>query len=130
MDPNDRTDFEHETARLRLKGGDPEPERRLSVIGVIAMVAGLALLVFALFGTRGAPTVEAQNDYLVLAPLGLGLCLVGSVVWARNSLSRYLRFWLVRLIYEQRSAVARRDAAIAPPEAAPQAPQELRDVSS
>jgi hypothetical protein len=27
---------------------------------------------------------------------------VGIVIWARNSITRYLRYWIVRLVYEQR----------------------------
>lgn len=103
MEPNRLDQLDQEIARLHIKGGNPEPERRLVVAGILATLAGLALLVFAVIGTRAAQTVEKQNDYLVLGPLGLSLSVVGSVVWVRNSLSRYLRFWLVRLIYETRA---------------------------
>jgi len=27
---------------------------------------------------------------------------VGAVIWVRNSFTRYMRYWLIRLIYEQR----------------------------
>ena len=34
--------------------------------------------------------------------IGVGLAIVGIVIWVRNSLTRYLRYWIVRLVYEQR----------------------------
>jgi hypothetical protein len=34
--------------------------------------------------------------------IGVGLVVVGIVIWARNSLTRYLRYWIIRLVYEQR----------------------------
>jgi hypothetical protein len=114
MDSDRLAEFEQEIARLGVKGGAPEPERRLAAVGVVAMVAGLALLLFAIAGTREAGTVEAQNDYLVLTPAGLALSVVGAVVWARNSLTRYLRYWLVRLIFESRANADRSEAL--PPE--------------
>ena len=42
--------------------------------------------------------------------LGLGLIVVGAVLFLRYSLARYLRFWLLRLIYEERT---RSEASIA-----------------
>jgi hypothetical protein len=107
MDSERLEQFEAEIARRRLKGGSAEPERRLAVAGGILVVAGLVLLLFAIAGTRTAATVEAQNDYLVLCPFGLALAVVGSVIWGRHSLTRYLRFWLVRVIYESRAQTDR-----------------------
>jgi hypothetical protein len=39
--------------------------------------------------------------------LGVAIAIVGAVVWARCSLSRYLRYWLVRDLYEQRASTDR-----------------------
>jgi hypothetical protein len=34
--------------------------------------------------------------------LGLVLTVAGGLLWFRYSMTRYLRYWLLRLIYEQR----------------------------
>jgi hypothetical protein len=99
--------FEEEIARLRVRGGAAEPERHLLRAGIVLAMAGLTLAAFALAGTRDATTVEQQNDYLVLGPLAIGLTLVGVAMWLRHSLTRYFRFWLVRLIYEDRQTADR-----------------------
>jgi hypothetical protein len=38
----------------------------------------------------------------IFAVIGIGLAIVGIAIWVRNSLTRYLRYWIVRLVYEQR----------------------------
>ena len=50
-----------------------------------------------------------------LTILGVGIAIVGVVVWARCSLSRYLRYWLVRDLYEQRASTDRIVEAIERP---------------
>jgi hypothetical protein len=32
----------------------------------------------------------------------MGGVVVGIVIWLRNSLTRYLRYWLIRLVFEER----------------------------
>ena len=44
--------------------------------------------------------------------IGLLVGLVGVVLWLRNSLTRYLRYWLIRLIYEDREQTERLIAAV------------------
>jgi hypothetical protein len=39
--------------------------------------------------------------------IGIGISVVGIVIWIRNSLTRYLRFWIIRLVYEQREQTDR-----------------------
>ena len=95
-------EFDAELSRLRLKRKAAEPERRLILLGTIIAACGLTLLAVALFGTRGAATLQQQVDYLALGPLGLGLTLVGAAIWIRYSLTRYLRYWLIRTIFEDR----------------------------
>ena len=43
--------------------------------------------------------------------LGLGLIVVGAVLFLRYSLARFMRFWLLRLIYEERTRSAAQVAA-------------------
>jgi hypothetical protein len=104
--------FEQEIRRLGIKGGNPEPERWLVRVGVLAVVGGLALGIFGVNLALGARDPLDQGDGIVQTMLGVGIAIVGSVIWARYSLSRYLRYWLIRQIYEDRAAADRIVAAI------------------
>jgi hypothetical protein len=122
--PHPEHDFDTELARLHIKRQHAEPERRLLLLGAALTLAGLVLLFIALAGTRQAATLQQQVDDLALAPLGLGVTLTGAALWLRYSISLYLRFWLIRLIYEDRrtaerilAAAPRRDHTGEPPDA-------------
>ncbi len=41
------------------------------------------------------------------AASAIGLAIVGIVIWIRNSMTRYLRYWIIRLVYEQREQTER-----------------------
>ena len=97
--------FRAEIDELKLKGGSAENERRLLALGVALMVVGLGLVVFGAiqvgrFG--GSPADQraymAQGSYV-----GLALVIAGGVLFVRYSIARYLRFWLIRTTYEQRT---------------------------
>jgi hypothetical protein len=106
--PTDRLEqFEHEIRRLGVKGGNPEPERWLVIVGVVAVVAGFGLAAFGLSLVLGATNALDQGDGLAQVTLGIGVAIVGAVLWARYSLSRYLRYWLIRQVYESRAATDR-----------------------
>lgn len=111
-------EFQAEIARLKIKGGAVEPERALTWAGVVLAGTGIVLALVAYNGSKGASDPRQQTDFVVLALVGVALSLVGTIVWARQSLSRYLRFWLIRLVYEERQqadrivdAIERRDRA-------------------
>ena len=38
----------------------------------------------------------------IFALIGVAISVVGIVIWLRNSMTRYLRYWIIRLVYEQR----------------------------
>jgi hypothetical protein len=94
--------FSDELARLKIKGGDAEPERALVFVGVALFVVGVVLTVFALQSAHTTADQLVQNERIILAVLGALLGLSGVVVWARYSLTRYFRYWLLRVIFEER----------------------------
>jgi hypothetical protein len=99
--------FEAEIRRLGVKGGNPEPERWLVVVGVLAVIGGFALAVFGVNLVLNAGTALDQGDGVAQTILGVGIAIVGAVLWARYSLSRYLRYWLIRQVYESRASTDR-----------------------
>ena len=52
-------------------------------------------------GISSAPAVPIAVTACV------GVSIVGIVIWIRNSMTRYLRYWIIRLVYEQREQTER-----------------------
>ena len=101
----DRIDeFEAELARLRIRSSSPTTEERLLVAGLAMMPIGLILIIVGYIGASGTTEFSDQIPYLISgALLGLGLIVIGAVLFLRYSLARFMRFWLLRLIYEERT---------------------------
>jgi UDP-N-acetylmuramyl pentapeptide phosphotransferase/UDP-N-acetylglucosamine-1-phosphate transferase len=76
-------------------------------VGVLAVVAGFGLAAFGLNLVINATNALDQGDGLAQVTLGAGIAIVGAVLWARYSLSRYLRYWLIRQVYETRASTDR-----------------------
>ncbi len=87
---------------MRVSGGAANPERLGSRIGIVIMVVAAVGGVLSWYGAYTAGAFEEIQRLIIAGGLFVGLGVVGAVVWARNSFTRYLRYWLVRLIYEQR----------------------------
>ena len=47
-------------------------------------------------------TSDILRDEIVARDRRRDLAVVGIVIWVRNSITRYLRYWIIRLVYEQR----------------------------
>jgi len=106
--------FEDEVGKLKVTGGGANPERLGSRWGIGLTIFGFVVSIIswwaALDGKDALSVLRAET----LAIIGVGIALVGIVIWARNSLTRYLRYWIIRLVYEQREQTeqliqARRD---------------------
>jgi hypothetical protein len=110
---NDRAEqFKTEIAEMRLKTGRTNAEHLLQIVGVALMVAGIALAVGAyraslnVTATPGSNVdVLDSNSYTPLAIAGLAISVTGGFVFLRYSLAQFLRFWLLRQVYEQRVAI-------------------------
>jgi hypothetical protein len=117
--PADRTaQFKAEIAEMRLKTGRANAERLLQILGVVLMIAGIALALGAYRASLNVTTtpntnvdVLNSNSYTPLAITGLAMSVVGGFVFLRYSLARFLRFWLLRQVYEQRAAIDEASAA-------------------
>lgn len=96
-------EFEAEVAGLRIKGGSIERERQLTTVGLALVVVGIGLAVVMVFLSSSASDSRDSLTYISGGILAFSLAVVGAVVWLRYSLTHYLRYWLLRLIYEERS---------------------------
>ena len=105
-------EFESEVTRLKLKGANAEPERRLVLLGAVLMLVGVILAIAGWIASNGTNNSLNQNTDLTMAVAGLAVTVVGAVIWLRHSLSRYGRYWLARYIYEQRQQTDRMVEAV------------------
>ena len=110
---NDRAEqFKAEIADMRLKTGRARMENLLQVVGVVLMIAGVAIALGAYSASLNVTATPGtnvdvldSNSYTPLAIAGLAISVTGGFVFLRYSLAKFLRFWLLRQSYEQRAAI-------------------------
>ena len=112
-------EFQEEVDKLGVTGGKANPERRLLRLGMFMIIAGIVLEIVALIlslntsdipeGVTAAEQIAAglnssrdQGHAIIIALCGLGAILAGGFFYIANSVTRFFRYWLVRLIYEIR----------------------------
>jgi hypothetical protein len=94
--------FEAEVAKLKVTGGGANPERLGSRWGIGLTIVGFVVAVIAWFSAKDSSDVNTILRSQIFAFIGVGIAVVGIAIWIRNSLTRYLRYWIIRLVYEQR----------------------------
>ncbi len=99
-----REQFEEEIAAVRIRTGKAEAEQRFTLLGLVAMAAGVVIALIAYFSSTSQEFTNDILELIILAGFGIALTILGAAVFLRYSLARFLRFWLLRLIYEQQDA--------------------------
>jgi hypothetical protein len=110
---NDRAEqFKAEIAEMKLKTGRARAENVLMTLGVVLMVAGIAIAFGAYSASQNVTATPGtnvdlldSNSYTILAIAGAAVSVVGGFLFLRYSLARFLRFWLLRQSYEQQAAI-------------------------
>jgi hypothetical protein len=100
-------EFQKEVDDLKVTGGKANPERTWTIIGGLLLFAGLVITFIAWMLTHGTDSQLEIADYNALGTFGIALTIGGTGLFMVMSLRRYFRYWLVRLIYEQRDAADR-----------------------
>jgi hypothetical protein len=104
MAPERRQQFEADIAKVRVKTGGAAGEPRLIALGVVLMVVGAAVALISFFVSGSQADTRDVLSMIILAVFGLALAVIGMAVFLRYSIGRFLRFWLLRLVYEQQDA--------------------------
>ncbi len=104
MGADRRAAFEAEIGRVQLKAGRAASERRFLAGGIAAMAVGVVVALVAFLVSTAMADTRDVISMSILAIFGLALAVVGAAVFLRYALGRFFRFWLLRLIYEQRPA--------------------------
>jgi hypothetical protein len=99
--------FKKDIAEMQVK--DPAAGRdRLSLRGGFTlMVIGIIVTIVAYAQSHNTSNPLAQNDATIIALIGVGVTVMGAALFLKGSLSTFFRFWLARLIYEQKSQTDR-----------------------
>lgn len=101
-------EFQSEVERLRIRGSSPSAEQRFLLIGSLLMPVGIVLVLIGWWGASGTSDQADQMPFLISGGiLGLAVTFAGAALFLRYSLGRYLRYWLLRLIYEERISTDR-----------------------
>ena len=95
-------EFQEQIAAMRTKTSRGSSEQVLLVIGILLMLAGIVLGFISYFSSTNTDKALDQNELIILAITGVSLSLLGVAIFLRYSISRFLRFWLLRQIYENR----------------------------
>lgn len=98
-----RAEFEAQLAEVRIKSGTAESEQRWMTLGVVGAGTGIVVSIIALIVSGGQDDTRDILEMAILGLVGVSLTVVGSAVFLRYSLSRFLRFWMLRLLYEQQA---------------------------
>lgn len=107
IESTDRVEkFKADIADMRLKDPSIAREQQLLRLGGVMLVAGLVISIAAYFGSHSNQP-PAQQDYVVVALIGVTVSVVGAALFLRYSIAQFLRFWMARLIYEQQAQTDR-----------------------
>ena len=96
-------EFQSQVDDLRLTGGKVNPERMAVRGAIVLFVIAVALGLAAYFSSTSASDARDQNEMIILALVAVVIAVVAAALFVRASLTRYFRYWLIRLVYEDRA---------------------------
>lgn len=98
-----RAEFEAQLDEVRVRTGAAESDQRWATLGLVLAIVGvvIAVIAFIISGSQG-DTRDVLSS-VILGLVGVGFTLLGSALFLRYSFARFLRFWLLRIIYEQQA---------------------------
>ena len=102
--------FKADIAELKIADPSSSRDQLAARLGVVAMVLGVALGIYAYFLSYGADADNPgpqQRDAIVLALVGVTTAVVGGALYLKGALAGFLRFWLLRDLHERRAQTDR-----------------------
>jgi hypothetical protein len=100
-------EFQGEVDKLKVTGGKANPERVWVILSGIGMLVGVVLSLLGWILTQGTTSTLDFASYNAMGNFGLTLAIVSGAIFTVMSVRRYFRYWLVRLIFEQREQTDR-----------------------
>lgn len=107
------SDFDAEIEKLQVSGGRANKEKTGLTAGIVLFAVAVLFEIIAFFSSSSAEDPQDQTDMVILALFGVVLALGAVALFVRFALTRWFRYWLVRLIYEDRAQTDRLVEALA-----------------
>ena len=102
--PDRVAEFTSEIESMKLKATSAAGEKRLLVLGLVTLAAGLVLTIVGGIQVTNNTAPADQRAFMATGTfIGIALIIAGAAFFVRYSLARYLRFWLLRLVWESRA---------------------------
>ena len=98
--------LEQEAAKLKATTSG-RSDRLWLAAGVVAMAAGVVVAFVAYQLSLGKDDPRDIQSLIILAVAMLALAVTGAAVFLRYALVRFLRFWLLRQLYEGQAQMDR-----------------------
>jgi Ca2+/Na+ antiporter len=109
---NDRIErLKNDAAELNVGKGAAR-DGLYQALGAAAMVVGVVVALVAYLASRGLDDTRDIQSTVILALAMLALAVTGAAVFLRYSMARFLRFWLLRQLYEGQSHIDQVVAAL------------------
>ena len=106
MHSNERIErFKAEAAELNLKTGNTNKEGLLQVLGVVLMVGGIVVGLLLYMSSLNLDDQRDIQSNTILVVTMLCVSVMGAAIFLRYSMAKFLRFWLLRQMYESQSHV-------------------------
>ena len=107
QEPRARGYFELFLAEMKLRDPATSRERLWLGLGVALMAIGAALALTSYLISHQTRDPGVLNDALTIGLAGITCAVLGGALFLRFSVGSFLRFWLARLIYEQKAQTDR-----------------------
>ncbi len=99
--------FKTEIAGMNLRDPSTARDRQLLWLGIILLVVGIVVAIYAYTLSHGTTDALQQRDAIVVALAAVCVSIAGAALFVRYSIAQFLRFWIARITYEQQAQTDR-----------------------
>jgi hypothetical protein len=109
----DRIDqFKTDMGEMKLKTTGSSKEGALQIVGAVLMVVGI-VMAFAIYQSSQSQSDARDIQSNIIFAIGaLCITITGAAMFLRYSLAKFLRFWLLRQMYEGQAHIDQVVAAV------------------
>jgi hypothetical protein len=108
IESQDRVEqFRTEIAEMKLRDPATGRERIWLGLGIALMAIGAVLALSSYLISHQTTNPLVQNDAVTIGLAGITTAVIGAALFLRYSVASFFRFWLARLIYEQKAQTDR-----------------------
>lgn len=99
--------FKKDIAEMQVRDPAAGRDRLASRGGFTLMIIGIIVAIAGYLQSHNTVNALAQRDAIIVGLIGVAVTIVGAALFVRGSLASFFRFWLARLIYEQKAQTDR-----------------------